>query len=881
MMVLAALTVRRSLWLVLAAWVFLLVAAATRVVAVDNPSPLDPELKGRADAVRAAALVESRRAHYIGQVWMSISNDGRFGSNHGGLALDPRDQALLRITYTPSFEFPGGSRLDYLFTGSIWVGGLAGNDTLVSLGHEGWAGNGNELLGFTPIADSLPPNYTPLGCNPPKDSLWESLGLRRKGLAQIRSCVYYDTIVMANTGDPERAGLHLPMGLELMQISHQGSDTYSQRFVIVDVAIKNISDRPIEKMWLGVFMDNDIWQTQGPGDATDDISGFISTWPNPSSPSYRDTLNLSWAADNDGDPSGGRYTSSGCTGAMGVRILRAPAGTHRTFNWWTADASAQFDWGPRKLTDLRGLGTGGNGTPPSDRAKYYYMSNDEIDYGQLFSAEDYTKEGWKPPPARVFACDLADGRDTRSVLAVGPVAVLNPGETIPFTYALIAGDSVHQDPAKRFACSDPQAYYDELHFSDLARNAWWAGFVFDNFGIDTDQDGYAGEFFVDSVTGERIYYTGDNCPDFQGPSSPPCPEVELTSRPEELVVRWTGVNTELAVDAQILQQDFEGYKVYCAERNSRDDVPSAEDYSLLASWDRVDFRRYTWDATNLEWGVSSVPLTVDQWRERFNDTTFNPEAHNAPSFESCYHYNETNAEGMPVERCAYFVPQGYNMANEYIDGRDTVRNLIQRIAVKKDPLGQEYGEYEVTLTNRLPAKHYFVTVTASDYGDPLKSLSPLETTPGQCRADGIPIYSADVVQAYWDSGGAKRDSVQVVVYPNPYKISYVGSDGLRTSYYAQGYEGTASQRASDQPLKEEDRRIHFINLPDSATISIYTLDGDLVRTLEHPDDNLSGYPSTISWDLVSRNTQAVVSGIYIYRVDSKLGSQVGKIVIIK
>jgi hypothetical protein len=119
--------------------------------------------------------------------------------------------------------------------------------------------------------------------------------------------------------------------------------------------------------------------------------------------------------------------------------------------------------------------------------------------------------------------------------------------------------------------------------------------------------------------------------------------------------------------------------------------------------------------------------------------------------------------------------------------------------------------------------------------------------------------------------------VKVIVYPNPYKISYIGPSGRRTSYFDQGYEG----KVSDTILSELDRRIHFINLPDSATIRIYTLDGDLVRTLEHPDENLSGYPSKISWDLVSRNTQAVASGIYIYRIDSRLGSQVGKIVIIK
>jgi len=35
------------------------------------------------------------------------------------------------------------------------------------------------------------------------------------------------------------------------------------------------------------------------------------------------------------------------------------------------------------------------------------------------------------------------------------------------------------------------------------------------------------------------------------------------------------------------------------------------------------------------------------------------------------------------------------------------------------------------------------------------------------------------------------------------------------------------------------------------------------------------------WDLISRNTMTITSGIYYYSVDSELGNQIGKLVIIK
>ncbi|MCJ7497653.1 MAG: hypothetical protein MUO78_05915, partial [candidate division Zixibacteria bacterium] len=64
-------------------------------------------------------------------------------------------------------------------------------------------------------------------------------------------------------------------------------------------------------------------------------------------------------------------------------------------------------------------------------------------------------------------------------------------------------------------------------------------------------------------------------------------------------------------------------------------------------------------------------------------------------------------------------------------------------------------------------------------------------------------------------------------------------------------------------------------------IRIYTLDGDLVREIEHEKaegDPAAGYDY---WDLINRNTQAVVSGIYLYSIESKSGNQIGKFVIIK
>ena len=65
------------------------------------------------------------------------------------------------------------------------------------------------------------------------------------------------------------------------------------------------------------------------------------------------------------------------------------------------------------------------------------------------------------------------------------------------------------------------------------------------------------------------------------------------------------------------------------------------------------------------------------------------------------------------------------------------------------------------------------------------------------------------------------------------------------------------------------------------TIKIYTVSGDLVQTLDH--DGLSGFGS-ISWNLMSRNGQEVVSGVYLYSVqsdDNRFEDFVGKFVVVR
>lgn len=73
-------------------------------------------------------------------------------------------------------------------------------------------------------------------------------------------------------------------------------------------------------------------------------------------------------------------------------------------------------------------------------------------------------------------------------------------------------------------------------------------------------------------------------------------------------------------------------------------------------------------------------------------------------------------------------------------------------------------------------------------------------------------------------------------------------------------------------------RIAFTHLPDKCTIRIYTLSGDLLRTLEHESAEFDGNEN---WDLLTKNNQKIASGIYIYHVDSDYGEKIGKFAVVR
>lgn len=108
--------------------------------------------------------------------------------------------------------------------------------------------------------------------------------------------------------------------------------------------------------------------------------------------------------------------------------------------------------------------------------------------------------------------------------------------------------------------------------------------------------------------------------------------------------------------------------------------------------------------------------------------------------------------------------------------------------------------------------------------------------------------------------GSRLDKIYVV--PNPYV-------GLSTIEPTNRLPGTT----------RGERRIYFENLPPRCTIRIFTINGDLVQTIEHDTglDNAREY-----WNLLNRDGFGVAYGVYVAHVDAPgIGERIVKFALIK
>lgn len=819
------------------------------------------------------------RVHNIGKIGLTITNQGSFGTgfiNPDGNVNDP--ETGLRA---PSCTYPYPGRQKYLYAGAFWIGAVVGRDTLVSTGAEGWLY----------IREMWPDAY-PLGeivhhsISDPNDE--EAVS------EQDFIAVYTDTVTDPGYTAMDRVDgrPHIPLNIEVTQRTYAWSYAYADDFILFDYSIKNIGFREIKNAYMGIYVDGDVEVDGSQTGHDDDICGFKREIPSPTGCGFIDTINIAWIADNDGrnDANVACPGSFDATGITGTRVVRTPSDSLKySFNWWISNDDPALDFGPRRAGTIddpyRDFG-GFLGTPMGDKNKYYIMRHVEFDYDQLFTAVDHTSDGWLSPPND--AVRIAQGYDTRYLLSFGPFDI-SGGEVLPITFAYVAGQGFHTECdayQRKFDSYYPQDYYDYLDFTDIGNNAVWASWIYDNPGYDTDGDSLLGQYricvydssvtldtvqtdpelIIDTIVTylemDTIWYKGDGVPDFRGASPPSPPELRVLPGIDDfnrgsLRIKWNGFVPENERDIFSKKIDFEGYRVYVSL------TPRAADFVVVSSFDIEDYNKYIWNRNRNLWELRDIPFTIDSLKKLYGDD-FDPMEHDIDHI----YYRDDSA--------FYFTAQDYNEAN-LLDTtrihklypeqpRPSTLDLDSAAVNCPDELTAEgqfkYYEYEYILDNILPSQLYYVSVTAFDFGAPASGLLSLESKP---TLNMVAEYAQN------QTGKVEAEGLKVIVYPNPYRIdgNYRGASGGF-------FEGRGQEDMPDDRV----RAIHFMNLPHKCIIRIFTIDGDLVREINHdcpPDSPQSMHEI---WDVITRNTQAPVSGIYYYSVESEYGNQIGKLVLI-
>ncbi|NOR45698.1 MAG: hypothetical protein GQ534_08955 [Candidatus Delongbacteria bacterium] len=344
---------------------------------------------------------------------------------------------------------------------------------------------------------------------------------------------------------------------------------------------------------------------------------------------------------------------------------------------------------------------------------------------------------------------------------------------------------------------------------------------------------------------------GDGVPDFTGPPPPPSPKIDISYDNNNVIVEWASKEffykedgtesysgPEMFLDPFTRVRDFEGYQIQVSpDMNSLNyvEVFSVDNANYIYEniTDAGNFLDSPIPAQEVADSIAAgnpFPLQITAERQIFTLVPFgdNKDLLGSYTKTDLYEYSATPA-------------------NKVINGTESV----------------DYYEYKFTLLNKLYLKENYIAVTSSDFGDPKTGTPALKSNPA---VNGSSVIPSKLI-----------GTEDVVVVPNPYRgdIDY---EGL-------GWENTDG--ADD--WKEQDRKIVFMNIPLRSIVKIYTLAGDLVKTIGHNGNarvsaryQYGEYGA--AWDLINENDQAVVSGIYLYSVqdvDDENYEFIGKFVIIK
>ena len=864
--------------------------------------------------------LDGKFVHNVGRLQLQITNLGETGN-----------QDNPRRTTVPSAEWPQGSGHDYLYAAGLWIGALDASGIphvttatyerefspeispenvcvnlpleLVTDVREAYEGipNGNRVISASvdpdDDGDGLVDEDLLNGKDDDGDGLcdedYSAIG------QQMLYTEYFDNIPQTRQQFPE----HVPLGLQVRQTSYSWATPGQNDFVGMDWAIKNISGRTIRNVMVGIFADMDIGTRNVPGYFLDDQVGLINRdieYIGASGETVRRKLQMGYAFDNPDNPNAPQENKGGdVPGYIGMMFLNH-----------TTDPSGIL--APRavgitafKFFSGSGAPFAAGGDPENDAQRYQLMTDPTLN------------------PDAVGETRSSRPLDYRLVMATGPFRSLLPESTLTISVGWVMGLGLGQGNTIGAG-------------GTLIENAIAAQQVFD--GLYTDFDG-------NSLTGQCGKETCLRSPSgatfvYQIPESSVCKVRFWSSIPSGVgYERYSGIpawNPSLpcetqqqgkfvCIDPPVTPGGPSGSHCASADTSSlqvnQDCVYVDLDCNVntgqggrerLVNWvaaaplpspvflgqdgrmeprDFLEIYRTGQDSARVSaWffpGDRKVSLKWNNFAELVRDA----QRGNLKEFVGYRIYKATGWErplgtNGPSRNLWSLLgewrldPKGTpaRPLSELIDPSTPIV-FKQDIEVRWDPVARKVSTgppYTETDTLFAVGRYSFVDEHVLNGFPYFYSIVPVSIVPGLTTELDVVLTSnpsAQNGQAIYPRGDAQDTQKNVYVVPNPYK-------------------GRAEW---DLVPREEDpsgTKVLFMNLPRTkGTIHIYSLSGDLVRDipfdggppadLAYGKDPVASATGSVSWNLISRNGQRIVSGIYLYSVDTELGREIGKFVVIR
>lgn len=424
----------------------------------------------------------------VGNIGITITNFGTYG--HG----------FTRWPQQPSAEYPKGSGIEHLFDGGLWIGAYKANDSL---------GNGRTGPYVTTGAVDAASVSARGGGGFEWTNKMESGVIERSSLLSSKFYSplaishqdllsdFTDTNIVYDNG--EVIVDHIPIGVVVRQESYAWNYPFADYFVIMNYWIKNVSDKYLDSVYVGLWTDAVIRNTKitPPGG-----SAFFNKGGN----GFIPELKMGYEFDSNGDPG---FTNS----YLGVQIL----GASEKF-----DSSNYVTWQFRNASDPIFF------APQNDFERYSKMQGY---FGGTFRFNDgINPQSLKAPSNRSF------------MVSAGAFRNIPPGDSINVVFAIVC--------AKKFG-EEPMSLDSDEQKLNLVQNADWALRAY--FGEDRNRNG-----ILDP--GEDIDGNGE-ITRYILPGPPVSPKVKIVTESNKVTLYWDK-SSEKSIDPISGEADFEGYRIY-------------------------------------------------------------------------------------------------------------------------------------------------------------------------------------------------------------------------------------------------------------------------------------------------------------------------------